>query len=78
MAMVDEASAEVAGQGVDKAAIVVHRRAHVRYPGSFLPLEVDYGSSEEIRQRFEDKYASVSKMHTVHAMDFQPGIVSWS
>jgi len=57
-AMVDDASAEVVGQGVDSAAISVHKRAHVRYPGSFLPLEIDYGESDEIRQRFEDAHRS--------------------
>ena len=53
--MADDALAEVLSQGVDDSAnaTTVHRRVLVRYPGSFLPLEIDFGTLAQIRERFE-------------------------
>lgn len=51
--MADSAWHEVSEQGVDEGGISVIRRAHLRYPGSFLPLEVEFGSVQEMRERFE-------------------------
>ena len=53
-----EALAEVVSQGVsdEENATHVHRRVLVRYPGSFLPLEVDFGTVAEIRERFESAH----------------------
>ena len=39
-ALADAAVAEVEGQGVEREAITVHRRAHLRYAGSDTPIEV--------------------------------------
>ncbi len=54
--MAADAVAEVAAQGVDASAVTVLCRVHIRYPGSFVPLEVDFGTADEIRQRFESAH----------------------
>lgn len=46
-----EARAEVAAQGVPEMHIAA--RAHLRYEGSHQPLEVAFGTTEEMRARFE-------------------------
>ena len=45
--------AEMAEQGVDDARIELRRTLHLRYLGTDSILEVDYGSPEEIAERFE-------------------------
>ena len=52
-ALADAAVAEVEGQGVEREAITVHRRAHLRYAGSDTPIEVALGSPAGIRRAFE-------------------------
>ncbi len=54
--MAADATAEVAAQNIDVDVITVLRRAHIRYPGSFVPLEVDFGTTDQIRQRFESAH----------------------
>ncbi|MBZ0123140.1 MAG: hydantoinase B/oxoprolinase family protein, partial [Roseovarius sp.] len=46
-----EARAEVAGQGVRDIAI--ERRAHLRYDGAYQPLEVPFGTKDEMQADFE-------------------------
>ncbi|MBX2884604.1 MAG: hydantoinase B/oxoprolinase family protein [Granulosicoccus sp.] len=48
-----DALQEVVNQGIDPASATVLRRVLVRYPGSFLPLEIQFGSESEMRERFE-------------------------
>jgi len=48
-----EAAGEVAEQGVDAATVRTERRAHLRYRGSHQSLEVDFGSVDELRARFD-------------------------
>ncbi len=47
---------QVAGQGVARDRIELLRRAHVRYAGTDVPLEVAWGSAAEMRARFEDAH----------------------
>ena len=53
-----EATAEVVEQGVPNEQIRVIKRAHLRYEGSHKPLEVDFGSEKEMRERFDTAHAS--------------------
>jgi 5-oxoprolinase (ATP-hydrolysing) len=48
-----EATAEVEAQGVPADSITTERRAHLRYKGSHQSLEVDFGTVEELRERFD-------------------------
>ena len=52
--LADSAVEEVKAQGIERKSITVIRRALVRYPGSFVPLEVEFGDEATIRQRFND------------------------
>ena len=52
-ALADAAVAEVEGQGVEREAITVHRRAHLRYAGSDTPIEVALGSPAGMGRAFE-------------------------
>jgi len=54
--LAQHAMAEVLSQGVEPDAASVLKRVHLRYPGSFVPLQVDFGSEAEMRQRFEDAH----------------------
>ncbi|HEX9185120.1 MAG TPA: hydantoinase B/oxoprolinase family protein [Burkholderiales bacterium] len=47
---------ELAGQGVDAAAIRVLRRVHLKYEGTDTALIVAFGSSEEMKAQFERAY----------------------
>ena len=47
---------EVLAQGVDRQSITMLKRVQLRYPGSFLPLEVEFGSESQMRQRFEQAH----------------------
>ncbi|MGD1924025.1 MAG: hydantoinase B/oxoprolinase family protein [Paracoccaceae bacterium] len=51
--LADEARQEVIDQGVDPNAIRIEQRAHLRYRGSHQALEVDFGSQEDLRNRFD-------------------------
>lgn len=51
-----ETAEELRRQGVSSAAVVVHRRVHVRYEGTDSALVVPYGSSAEIQSAFEAAY----------------------
>ena len=51
-----EARAELTGQGIASARIVVHRRAHVRYEGTDTADLVDAGSAPEMKSRFEEAH----------------------
>ena len=48
-----EAAAEVEGQGVARADIAVHVRAHIRYAGTDTPLEVAAGTLAEMKSAFQ-------------------------
>ena len=48
-----EVSGEVAGQGVARKSIAVHRRAHIRYAGTDTPLIVKAGSLGAMKSAFE-------------------------
>ena len=52
-ALADAAVAEVEGQGVEREAITVHRRSHLRYAGSDTPIEVALGSPAGMGRAFE-------------------------
>lgn len=49
----NEARKEVEDQGVDGTSIRLEERAHLRYRGSHQALEVDFGTEEELRARFD-------------------------
>ncbi|MEL6998520.1 MAG: hydantoinase B/oxoprolinase family protein [Pseudomonadota bacterium] len=51
--LANEARQEVIDQGVDPNAIRIEQRAHLRYRGSHQALEVDFGSQDELRNRFD-------------------------
>ncbi len=51
--LADEATAEVASQGVARKHIRTEHRAFLRHKGSHQALEVDFGSKEELRERFK-------------------------
>ncbi|WP_416897091.1 MAG: hydantoinase B/oxoprolinase family protein [Minwuia sp.] len=52
-AMADEAGDEVTSQGADPAQVTAIRRAHLRYAGSYQSLEVEFGTEQELRDRFD-------------------------
>ncbi len=52
-ALADSARAEVEGQGVERARIRLHRRAHIRYAGSDTTIEVKLASPLAMRRAFE-------------------------
>lgn len=51
--LASDALSEVVAQGVVQGDVKVIRRVHIRYPGSFLPLEVEFGTEAQMRERFE-------------------------
>ena len=51
--MAAEAANEVVGQGVDSSAVRTERRVHLRYKGSHQSLEVDFGTVDQLRSRFD-------------------------
>ncbi|MEM0990616.1 MAG: hydantoinase B/oxoprolinase family protein [Pseudomonadota bacterium] len=51
--MGSDARAEVLSQGVEDGSIRIEQRAHLRYRGSHQALEVDFGTAEEMRARFD-------------------------
>lgn len=51
--MAAEAANEVVGQGVDSNAVRTERRVHLRYKGSHQSLEVDFGTVDQLRSRFD-------------------------
>ena len=51
--LVEQASAEVKQQGITDNNQTVLKRALVRYPGSFVPLQIDFGSEQQMRERFD-------------------------
>jgi 5-oxoprolinase (ATP-hydrolysing) len=54
--LADDARAEVASQGVAPQDIKVARRSHLRYEGTDTAIIVDFGSPEEMINRFEVDY----------------------
>jgi 5-oxoprolinase (ATP-hydrolysing) len=52
----EEALRELATQGVprDKASVI--RRVHLKYQGTDVPLQIEYGSIDEVLQRFSAAY----------------------
>ncbi len=52
-ALADSAVAEVERQGVEREAITVHRRAHLRYAGSDTTIEVPLRAPSAMRRAFE-------------------------
>ncbi len=52
-ALADAAVAEVERQGVEREAITVHRRAHLRYAGSDTTIEVPLRTPSAMRRAFE-------------------------
>jgi len=57
-----EARDEVAAQG--PGTIRVEARAHLRYDGAHQPLEVDWGSAEEMQARFEAAHRARFGFHS--------------
>ena len=55
-ALAGEACAELAGQGIARERITVHRRAHVRYEGTDTADLVEAGAAPEMQARFEDAH----------------------
>ena len=55
-ALAGEACAELAGQGIARERITVHRRAHVRYEGTDTADLVEAGDAPEMQARFEDAH----------------------
>ncbi|MEM6621185.1 MAG: hydantoinase B/oxoprolinase family protein [Pseudomonadota bacterium] len=51
--MGSDARAEVLSQWVEDGSIRIEQRAHLRYRGSHQALEVDFGTAEEMRARFD-------------------------
>ena len=62
-ALANAAVAEVEGQGVERAAIRVHRRAQLRYAGSDTPIEVKQASPLAMRRAFEKAHKSALRLH---------------
>ena len=54
--LVSFSTEELAGQGIEPGAISVIRRVHLRYEGTDTALQVDYGSINEMQDRFELAY----------------------
>ena len=54
--LVSFSTEELAGQGIEPGAISVIRRVHLRYEGTDTALQVDYGSINEMQDRFEVAY----------------------
>jgi len=52
----EAAAAELADQGVARAAIALHQRIHLRYQGTDTALSVDFGAIEPVRRAFEAAY----------------------
>ena len=48
-----EARAEILSQGVQENQIRLEQRAHLRYAGSHQPIEVDFGTEAQMRERFD-------------------------
>ncbi len=51
-----EASQEIREQGVNPAQIRVEKRAHLRYAGSHQPIEIEFGTEQEMRDRFDQAH----------------------
>src|SRR5690606_34295177 len=45
---------EVLGQDIARERIRVERRVHVRYEGAHQPLAIEFGTEDELRQRFAE------------------------
>ncbi|MFP4327340.1 MAG: hydantoinase B/oxoprolinase family protein [Paracoccaceae bacterium] len=58
----DEACDEVWAQGLTE--IRIEARAHLRYDGAHQPLEVDWGSAEEMQERFEAAHRARFGFHS--------------
>ncbi|HEX3138620.1 MAG TPA: hydantoinase/oxoprolinase family protein, partial [Rhizobacter sp.] len=54
--LASETADELRRQGVSRAAVVVHKRVHVRYEGTDSALVVPFGSAAEIQVAFEAAY----------------------
>ena len=52
-ALADAAAAEVERQGVERSAIAIHARAHLRYAGSDTTIEVPLRAPDAMRRAFE-------------------------
>ncbi|WP_417518626.1 hydantoinase B/oxoprolinase family protein [Minwuia sp.] len=55
-AMAAQATEEVISQGVEPSHVSDVRRAHLRYAGSHQALEVDFGTEDELRARFDEAH----------------------
>ncbi len=55
-ALEGEARAEVSDQGIDRDAVRVERRVHVRYAGTDTALDVPFASRARISQAFEEAH----------------------
>ena len=54
--MANEAKKSVCDQGVDPEDIHIEMRAHLRFKGSHQPLEVPFGSPDELRAHFDEAH----------------------
>ncbi len=50
--LAEAAKSELAAQGIPAADITVLRKAHVKYEGTDVPLVVEYGDAERLRENF--------------------------
>ncbi|MBP5857872.1 hydantoinase B/oxoprolinase family protein [Marivibrio halodurans] len=54
--MARSAHDELTGQDVPEEKIAIHRRVHIRYDGSDTPLDVPFGTKEQMIAAFEAEY----------------------
>ncbi|PLX36518.1 MAG: 5-oxoprolinase [Hyphomicrobiales bacterium] len=55
-ALSGEVTAELTGQGLAASDIIVLRRAHLRYEGSDMPIQIPFTSTEEMIAIFEEAH----------------------
>ena len=51
-----EARREILDQGVEPGQIRIEQRAHLRYAGSHQPIEVNFGTEQQMRERFDEAH----------------------
>ena len=56
--LAEEARQEVFQQGVPAERIVIERKLHIRYTGTHQALLVDYGTADEVAERFDAAHRS--------------------
>ncbi len=75
--MEEDGRAEMKRQGVDTSRISVISKAHLRYEGTDTALVIDFGSRDQIIERFEEAhrqqfgFISPEKSHIVEALSLE-------